>query len=72
MTSFPEIIIWNHSSISGPGNIYLNNIHLNKLVFELELDYIIGKEGKNIPVNEADDFIFGFMIKMIGAQETFK
>ena len=52
----------NHSSISGPGNIYLNKIHLNKLDFELELSIIIGKEGKNIPVNEADDFIFGFMI----------
>ena len=52
----------NHSSISGPGNIYLNKIHLNKLDFELELSIIIGKEGKNISVDKADEYIFGFMI----------
>tara|TARA_B100000676_G_C18087603_1_gene856431 strand:+ start:39 stop:1025 length:987 start_codon:yes stop_codon:yes gene_type:complete len=52
----------NHSSMSGPGNIYVNEVHLNKLDFELELAIVIGKEGKNIPINKADEYIFGFMI----------
>jgi len=52
----------NHSAITGPGNLFLNKKHLNKLDFELELAIIIGKEGKNIKVENADDYIFGFMI----------
>ena len=52
----------NHSAITGPGNLLFNKKHLNKLDFELELAIIIGKEGKDIKVEEADDYIFGFMI----------
>ena len=52
----------NHSSITGPGDLAFNKKHLNKLDFELELAVIIGREGKNIKVEEADDYIFGFMI----------
>ena len=52
----------NHSSFSGPGKIYLNNKHINKLDFELELAVVIGKEGKNISLKNADEYIFGFMI----------
>ena len=52
----------NHSSITGPGDLVFNKKHLNKLDFELELAVIIGREGKNIKVEEADDYIFGFMI----------
>ena len=52
----------NHSSITGPGNLFFNKYHLNKLDFELELAIIIGKEGKNIKIEKADDYIFGFMI----------
>tara|TARA_Y100001970_G_scaffold139328_1_gene171425 strand:+ start:1620 stop:2606 length:987 start_codon:yes stop_codon:yes gene_type:complete len=52
----------NHSSITGPGNLFFNKKHLNKLDFELELAIIIGKEGQNISVKDADEYIFGFMI----------
>jgi len=52
----------NHSSITGPGDLFFNKYHLNKLDFELELSIIIGKKGKNIKIEEADDYIFGFMI----------
>ncbi len=52
----------NHSSITGPGDLFINQKHLNKLDFELELAIIIGKQGKNIKVENADDYIFGFMI----------
>ena len=40
----------NHSSITGPGNLFINKKHLNKLDFELEIAIIIGKEGKNITI----------------------
>ena len=52
----------NHSSITGPGDLFLNQKHLNKLDFELELAIVIGKQGKNIKVENADEHIFGFMI----------
>tara|TARA_B110000263_G_scaffold16561_1_gene13276 strand:+ start:1756 stop:2742 length:987 start_codon:yes stop_codon:yes gene_type:complete len=52
----------NHSSITGPGDLFINKKHLNKLDFELELAIIIGKEGKNITIENADEYIFGFMI----------
>jgi len=52
----------NHSSITGPGDLFLNQKHLNKLDFELELAIVIGKKGKNIKLENADEYIFGFMI----------
>jgi fumarylacetoacetate (FAA) hydrolase len=52
----------NHSAITGPGTLSLNKKHLNNLDFELELAIIIGKEGENISIENADQYIFGFMI----------
>ena len=36
--------------------------HFDRLDFELELAIVIAKKGKNIKIEEADDYIFGFMI----------
>lgn len=33
-----------------------------KLDYEVELAIIIGKEGKNIPINKVEDYIFGYTI----------
>ena len=52
----------NHMAITGPGDLFFNKKHLNKLDFELEIAIIIGKKGKNIKVEEADQYIFAFMI----------
>ncbi len=52
----------NHSAITGPGNLFLNKKHMKKLDFELELAIVIGKKGKDISVDNADEYIFGFMI----------
>tara|TARA_Y100001960_G_C14637327_1_gene808954 strand:+ start:70 stop:1056 length:987 start_codon:yes stop_codon:yes gene_type:complete len=59
---FPVYYYSNHSAITGPGNLFFNKKHLNQLDFELELSVVIGKEGKNISVENADEYIFGFMI----------
>ena len=52
----------NHSAITGPGNLFLNKKHMKKLDFELELAIVIGKKGKDISIDNADEYIFGFMI----------
>ena len=60
--SFPVYYYSNHSAINGPGEIYFHKNHFDRLDFELELAIIIAKKGKNIKVEDADDYIFGFMI----------
>lgn len=59
---FPVYYYSNHSAICGPGDIYINNEFLKRFDFELELAIIIAKKGKNIKIEEADEYIFGFMI----------
>ena len=59
---FPVYYYSNHSAINGPGDIFFHPSHFDRLDFELELAVIIAKEGKNIKIKDADDYIFGFMI----------
>lgn len=59
---FPVYYYSNHSAITGPGNVFFHKKHFDRLDFELELAIVIAKEGKNIKIQDADDYIFGFMI----------
>ena len=59
---FPVFYFTNHLAISGPGEIHVMEKALDRLDFELEVAIVIGKEGRNIPANQADDYIFGYMI----------
>jgi fumarylacetoacetate (FAA) hydrolase len=59
---FPVFYYGNHNAISGPGEVRIQEDQSIKLDYELEIAAIIGKEGKNISVNEADDYIMGFTI----------
>jgi fumarylacetoacetate (FAA) hydrolase len=59
---FPIFYYTNHLSITGPGEIYVMPKALERLDFELEVAIVIGKEGRNIPAHQADDYIFGYMI----------
>ena len=62
---FDEIPIFyftNHHAIFGEGDFPVRKLHTGKLDFELECAAVIGKKGRNISVNKADDYIFGFMI----------
>ena len=59
---FPVFYFTNPAAVSGPGDVEVLDRHLEKLDFELECAIVIGKEGRNIPAAEADEYIFGYMI----------
>lgn len=59
---YPIFYFTNHHSIQGPGNIYCMPDHFEKLDFELEAAIVIGKPGRNIKAEEADEYIAGLMI----------
>jgi fumarylacetoacetate (FAA) hydrolase len=59
---FPVFYFTNHNAIFGEGDIIVEKDHLNKLDFELEAAIVIGKIGKNISAEEADNYIAGYMI----------
>ena len=59
---YPIFYFTNHHSIIGPGELVVEDDHLQKLDFELEVAAVIGKRGKNIASRDADDFILGLTI----------
>lgn len=59
---FPVFYFSNHNSVQGPGDIFCMPDHLKNLDFELEVAIVICKPGRNIKVEEADEYIGGFMI----------
>ena len=59
---FPVFYYGNHNAISGPGEVLIQKDQSIKLDYELEIAAIIGKEGKNISVDKADDYIAGYTI----------
>lgn len=59
---YPIFYFTNHHSIQGPGNIRCMPDHYEKLDFELEAAIVISKHGRNIPAEEADQYIGGLMI----------
>jgi fumarylacetoacetate (FAA) hydrolase len=59
---YPIFYFTNHHSIQGPGEIKCMPDHFEKLDFELEASIVICKPGRNIPAEEADQYIGGLMI----------
>jgi fumarylacetoacetate (FAA) hydrolase len=59
---FPVFYFTNPHSIQGPGDVNCMPDHLEKLDFELEVAVVISKHGRNIPAEEADEYIGGLMI----------
>ena len=59
---FPVFYYGNHNAIGGPGEVQIQKEQSVKLDYELEIAAIIGKEGKNISINDADDYIIGYTI----------
>jgi fumarylacetoacetate (FAA) hydrolase len=59
---YPIFYFTNHNSIKGSGDIECMPDHLEKLDFELEVAIVIGKKGRNIRAEEADEYIAGFTI----------
>lgn len=58
----PAFYFTNHRTIHGPYEDIERPPNCEMLDFELEVAIVIGKEGKNICADEADDYIFGYTI----------
>lgn len=58
----PAFYFTNHLVLSGHGEKVERPAGCVALDYELELACIIGKEGKNIKAEEAEDYIFGYTI----------
>ena len=58
----PVFYFSNPNPIYGDGEEIPYPSSSNELDFELEVAIVIGKEGRNIPVDQADDYIAGFTI----------
>jgi fumarylacetoacetate (FAA) hydrolase len=58
----PVFYFSNPNPIHGDGDVIPYPSASNELDFELEVAAVIGTEGRNIPVEEADDYIAGFTI----------
>src|SRR3990172_446201 len=59
---YPIFYFTNHNAIFGEGDIVVESDHLKQLDFELEAAIVIGKRGKNISSNEADEYVAGYTI----------
>ena len=59
---YPVFYFTNPHSIQGGGQVTCMPDHLQKLDFELEVAIVICRHGRNIPAEEADEYIGGLMI----------
>lgn len=59
---YPIFYFTNHNAIQGPGDIQCMPDHFDKLDFELEVAVILGKNGRNIKAEKADEYIAGYTI----------
>ncbi len=59
---YPIFYFTNHNAIQGPGDILCMPDHFHKLDFELEAAVVLGRKGRNVKAEHADDYIAGYMI----------
>jgi fumarylacetoacetate (FAA) hydrolase len=59
---YPIFYFTNHNAVQGPGEIRCMPDHFEKLDFELEAAVVLGKKGRNIKAEDADDYIAGYMV----------
>jgi fumarylacetoacetate (FAA) hydrolase len=59
---YPIFYFTNHNAIQGPGEIPCMPDHFEKLDFELEAAVVLGKRGRNVKAEDADQYIAGYMI----------
>ena len=59
---FPVTYFTNHLAVTGPGPVPVQDHHLMRLDFELELAIVTGRPLKNATLEEADAAIFGYMV----------
>jgi fumarylacetoacetate (FAA) hydrolase len=59
---FPVFYFTNHQAVIGPGPLSVRPRHLERLDFELEAAIVVGREGRDLTAENADEFIFGMTI----------
>jgi fumarylacetoacetate (FAA) hydrolase len=59
---FPVFYFSNANAVYGPGEAVPHPSYTTEMDFELEVACVIGKTGINIPVEEAESYIFGYTI----------
>jgi len=59
---YPIFYFTNHNAVYGEGDLVLEQDHFQKLDFELECAVVIGKRGKNVKSDKADEYIAGYTI----------
>ncbi len=59
---FPVTYFTNHLAVTGPGEVLVQDHHLTRLDFELEVAIVTGRSLKNATLEEADEAIFGYMV----------
>ncbi len=59
---FPVTYFTNHLAVTGPGEVMVQDHHLVRLDFELEVAVVTGRPLHNATLEEADDAIFGYMV----------
>lgn len=59
---YPIMYFTNHNAVQGPGEVLCMPDHFQKLDFELEVAVVLGKKGRNIKAEEADNYIAGYMV----------
>ncbi len=59
---FPVTYFTNHLAVTGPGEVKVQDHHLTRLDFELEVAIVTGRPLRNATLEEADAAIFGYMV----------
>lgn len=59
---FPVTYFTNHLAVTGPGEVQVQDHHLTRLDFELEVAIVTGRPLRNATLAEADAAIFGYMV----------
>ena len=59
---YPIFYFTNHNAMIGEGDLVVETDHLQKLDFELECAVVIGRKGRNIRAEDADQYIAGYTI----------
>lgn len=59
---FPVFYFTNHQAVVGPGPLAVRPMQRDRLDFELEAAIVIGRQGTNLRAEDADAYIFGYLI----------
>jgi fumarylacetoacetate (FAA) hydrolase len=60
--AFPVFYFTNHGAVVGPGDVRVRDAHLDRLDYELEAAIVVGRGGRDLTVESADEAIFGMTI----------